>query len=299
MCAKPSCPAQIGSPGLCRCACPISSWLSRIAGTGISLQKNHCAEQHALNSHVRIFPRDEFLTSSRARAFQGPRQGAWEDGQGAQAKASQGTTWSKRPEQGPDRATPGKTGADDSPAPLRRLPPARLRHHQPRAACRRNEPRRSPHHLLRLDAHRAPRGAEPDHHRHGASDHRPPLRGFREPVVGGHRLSPDLDRGGAALRQALRHPWPARDAAHRGRPVRRRLRALRGGAQHDAADHRPRPAGPRRRRHPAAVPVRHRRRGRPARARPLPGLYGRGVGDVGRGRAGARRRARGVSGTGR
>ena len=38
----------------------------------------------------------------------------------------------------------------------------------------------------------------------------------------------------------------------------------------------------------------HRRRGRPARARPLSGLYGRGVGDVGRVRAGAGRRARRV-----
>ena len=57
------------------------------------------------------------------------------------------------------------------------------------------------------------------------------------------------------------------------------------------ADPRPRPARHRRRRHPAALPVGDRRRGRAARARPLPGLHGRGVGDLRRRRAGAGRRA--------
>ena len=114
---------------------------------------------------------------------------------------------------------------------------------------------------------------------------------LREPVLGRHRLSADLDRGGAALRQALRHPRPPRDDARRHRPVHRGLGGLRGRARHDHADPRPRPAGHRRRRHPAALPVGDRRRGRAARARPLPGLYGRGVGDLGRRRPGARRRA--------
>ena len=58
--------------------------------------------------------------------------------------------------------------------------------------------------------------------------------------------------------------------------------AVRGRAQHDDAHLRPRPAGHRWRRHPAALPGGDRRRGRAARARPLPGLHGCGVGDVGR-----------------
>ena len=65
----------------------------------------------------------------------------------------------------------------------------------------------------------------------------------------------------------------------------------RGRPRHDLAHSRPRPARHRRRRHPAALPVGDRRRGRAARARPLPGLHGRGVGDLRRRRAGARRRA--------
>ena len=72
-------------------------------------------------------------------------------------------------------------------------------------AARGDEPRRGPHHLLRPDAGGVPLGAEPDHHRDRAADHRPAFPRLREPVVGGHRLSFDLDRGRAALRQALRH----------------------------------------------------------------------------------------------
>ena len=123
------------------------------------------------------------------------------------------------------------------------------------------------------------------------ADHRPAFRRLRESVLGGHRLSPDLDGGGAALRQALRHLGPARDDPARHRPVHRGLGDVRRRARHDHADPRPRPARHRRRRHPAALPVGDRRRGRPARARPLPGLHGRGVGDLGRRRAGVRRRA--------
>ena len=118
---------------------------------------------------------------------------------------------------------------------------------------------------------------------------------LREPVLGGHGVSADLDRGRAALRQAQRHLRPARHDARRHRLFIAGSVALRGGAQHDRADPRPRAAGHRRRRHPAARADRDRRRGRAARARPLPGLYGRGVGDVRRRRPGAGRRARRAS----
>ena len=101
----------------------------------------------------------------------------------------------------------------------------------------------------------------------------------------------DLDGGGAALRQAVRHLGPARDDPRRHRPVRRGLGCGGRRARHDLAHYRPRAAGHRRRRHPAALPVGDRRRGRAARARPLPGLHGRGVGDVGRRRPGVRRLA--------
>ena len=159
------------------------------------------------------------------------------------------------------------------------------------AGARPDEPRRGPQDLLRADAGGVPRGAEPDHHRDRAADHRPLFRRFREPVLDRHRLSADLDGGGAALRQALRHLGPARDDPRRHRPVRRGLGCGGRRARHDLAHPRPRPAGHRRRRHPAALPVGDRRRGRAARARPLPGLHGRGVGDVGRRRPGVRRHA--------
>ena len=148
------------------------------------------------------------------------------------------------------------------------------------AVARADEPRRGPHHLLRPDAGGVPRGAEPDHHRHRAADHRPLFRRLRESVLDRHRLSAHLDRGGAALRQAVRHLGPARDDPRRHRPVHRGLGGGGRRARHDLADPRPRPAGHRRRRHPAALPVGDRRRGRAARARPLPGLHGRGVGDL-------------------
>ena len=156
---EPPCPAQAGSPGLCRCAPPFHGFPS-LHGCPASpalvfrRQKNHCAEQHTLNSHVRIFPRDEFLTSSRARAFQGPRQGAWENRQGARQG---GVTRDDLVEavRARPRSRHARQDWRDNPAPpirprRSRLRPRRtIRHHQPRAACRRNEPRRSPHHLLR------------------------------------------------------------------------------------------------------------------------------------------------------
>ena len=49
------------------------------------------------------------------------------------------------------------------------------------------------------------------------------LRRFRESVLDRHRLSADVDRGGAALRQALRHLRPPRHDAGRDRPVHRGL----------------------------------------------------------------------------
>ena len=161
----------------------------------------------------------------------------------------------------------------------------------PAACARAGQPRRGPKNLLRPDAGGVPRRAEPDHHRDRAADHRPLFRRFRKPELDRHRLPAHLDRGRAALRQALRHLGPARDDPRRHRPVHRRLGRGGRGTGHDLAHSRPRPAGHRRRRHPAALPVGDRRRGGASRARPLPGLYGRGVGHLRRLRPGVRRHA--------
>ena len=83
-----------------------------------------------------------------------------------------------------------------------------------------------------------------------------------------------LDHRRAALRQARRHPWPPRHDDGGARPVHRRLGAVRGGARHGDADRRPHAARHRRRRHRADGADHRRRHGDPARARPLPGLYG-------------------------
>ena len=106
-----------------------------------------------------------------------------------------------------------------------------------------------------------------------------------------HRVSADLDGGGAALRQAVRHLRPPRHDPDRDRSVHRGLGCGCRGARHDLVDHRPRPAGHRRRRHPAALPVGDRRRRGAPRARPLPSLHGRGLGDLRRVRPGGRRHA--------
>ena len=109
------------------------------------------------------------------------------------------------------------------------------------------------------------------------------------PVLGGHRLSADRHRGDAALRQIVRHPRPARADADRHRHLRHRLDRLRAGAGHERADRRPRRAGARRRRADGAGADHHRRHRFAARARPLPGLYRRGVRHLLGRRAGARR----------
>ena len=67
------------------------------------------------------------------------------------------------------------------------------------------------------------------------------------------------------------------------------LGRLRAGAEHDRAGARPRVAGPRRRRADGAGADHHRRHRLAARARPLSGLYRRGVRGVLGGRPGARR----------
>ncbi len=138
-------------------------------------------------------------------------------------------------------------------------------------------------HLLWPDAGHVPVGAQPDHRRHRPADHRARVRRLREPVLGHHRLSVVVDRGVAALRQAVRYPRPPRHDARRHRPVHCRLGRLCGGAQHGIADRRPYAARHRRRRHRAAGADHHRRHGHAARARALPGLYGN-VLDRGRGR---------------
>ena len=81
----------------------------------------------------------------------------------------------------------------------------------------------------------------------------------RRSVLGGHRLSAHRHRGDAALRQALRHPRPARDDADRHRHLHRRLAGLRAGAEHDRAGARARAAGARRRRADGAGADHHRR----------------------------------------
>ncbi len=131
--------------------------------------------------------------------------------------------------------------------------------------------------------------ARPDHRGDRAADHRPAFQQSRRPRLGGHRLSAHRDRGDAALRQAVRHPRPARLDAGRHRHFRRRLADLRDGAQHDRAGARPRGAGAGRRRPDGAGADHHRRHRLPTRARPLPGLYRRGVCDLFGRRAGARR----------
>ncbi len=157
---------------------------------------------------------------------------------------------------------------------------------EPRRRPRRRSaarPRGHPQHLLRPDAEPLSVRAQSDHRRHGAADHRSRFRRRRPALLDHHRLSAVVDRGGAALRQALRHPRAAHHDAGRARPVHRGLGRVRSGAESCGADRRPHAAGHRGRRHRAAHPDHDRRHGHPARARPLPGLHGN-VLDRGRGR---------------
>ena len=147
----------------------------------------------------------------------------------------------------------------------------------------------NPRHRARHHAGDVPRRARPDHRRHRAAHHRPAFRQYQRPVVGGDRLSAHRHGGDAALRQARRYPRPARADAHGHRHFRCRVGRLRAGAEHDRAGAGPRLPGSRRRRADGARANHHRRHCFPARARPLPGLYRRGVRDLLGGWTGARR----------
>src|SRR5262245_47447486 len=120
--------------------------------------------------------------------------------------------------------------------------------HSARAA----DHRRRAQHLLRPDAGHVPLGAQSDHRRDRLAHHRSRLRRLREPLLGHHRLSAVLDRGIAALRQALRHPRSPRHDAAGDRPVPRGFGGIGRRARHGAVDRRPHAAGDRRWRHRAA-----------------------------------------------
>ena len=117
------------------------------------------------------------------------------------------------------------------------------------------------------------------------------LHGLRGSQLGGDRL-PALDDGhGPAVREAerpLRPPEPVRGL---DLDLPARLGAVRARAVDGPADRLPGAAGDRRRRADPALAGRDRRPLLPARARPLPGLHGRGVGDRGGRRPAARRHA--------
>ena len=143
----------------------------------------------------------------------------------------------------------------------------------------------------RHHARHVPERAGADHRRPGPADHRGPSRRHREPVLGGHGLSPERDGGDAAVRQAVRHLWPAQHPADRRDHLHPRFGRLRAGAHHVGADRGARAAGHRRRRHPADRPDHHRRPGVAARTAALSELYGGHVHGRERHRPGAGRRA--------
>ena len=151
-------------------------------------------------------------------------------------------------------------------------------------------PGRGPHHPDEPAADDVPGRARPDHRRDRAADHRPPVQRRQQPVLGDHGLSAGLDRGGAGVRHAERHLRPPRHDHRFACAVHGRLDPLRGGAEHDGADSRARPAGARRRRHHAGRADRDLRRGLTARARQVSGLFQRRL-DGGR-PAGSRARRR-------
>ena len=151
---------------------------------------------------------------------------------------------------------------------------------------------RSCGHPLDRDRHPArdaARGARSDDRRDRAADDRARARRSREPALGGHRLSPELDRGDPALRQAQRHSRPPAGASDRHRHLRPRLARLRARPLDDGSDRRARLPGAGRRRPDLARPDHHRRRGRAQGARPLSGLHRRRVRHLERRRPRARR----------
>ena len=116
-----------------------------------------------------------------------------------------------------------------------------------------------------------------------------------QPVLGHHRLSAGIDRGGAGIRHPERYLRPPRHDHRRAQPVHFGLDPVRAGAQHAGADPRARPAGARRRRHHADRADGDFRRGDAARARPVSGLFQRRVGRGRDRRADPRRRIRRTS----
>ena len=132
-------------------------------------------------------------------------------------------------------------------------------------------------------------GAGPDGGDPGGPGDRGAVERVRPFVLDRVRLSADLDRGHADLRQAVGHVRPARPAAAGAGAVHRGIRAMRAGAIAAAADRVPRSARAGWRRADGDGAGRDRGRRLPAGTRSLPGLHGR---DVGRGlgrRAGGRR----------
>ena len=182
-----------------------------------------------------------------------------------------------------------KREADAKPRTAKREPDAKPRAAKPEPGAACAHASGNPRHRARHHAGDVPRRARPDHRRHRAAHHRPAFRQYQRPVLGGDGLSAHRHGGDAALRQARGYPRPARADAHRHRHFCRGLGGLRAGAQHDRAGAGARLPGPRRRRADGAGANHHRRHCFPARARPLPGLYRRGVRDLLGGRAGARR----------
>ena len=109
--------------------------------------------------------------------------------------------------------------------------------------------------------------------------------------VGRHDLPADVHDHRPVLRQAVRpvRPQAAADVRHRRLPDR--LGPVGPEPDDGAADHLPRPAGPRRRRAVPDLARRHRRPLHPRRARPIPGPVRRRVRAVVHHRPGARRLA--------
>ena len=152
------------------------------------------------------------------------------------------------------------------------------RHDHPAAATApAARPRRRPPDHRRADAGDVSLGLGADHCRAGAGRDRAKPQRHREPVVGGHRLSPISNGRDAAVWQALRYLRPPLDDADCGRDLPRRLARLRAGAVDGRADRRPRAAGFWRRRHFAFGADRDRRHSDAAGAADLPELL---VGDV-------------------
>ncbi len=140
------------------------------------------------------------------------------------------------------------------------------------------------------DAGDVSRRARPDHRRHRAADHRPPVSRRQQSVVGDHRLSRIVDRDGAGVRDLERHLRASRDDSVVAAFVHCGLGAVRARTELDRAHSRSCSAGRRRRGHSSGRADHYRRRDHAARARPVPGLLQRGLGCGRHRRSGPRRR---------